>query len=206
MGGEVAPAGELTSQARTGENARMAKAGKPAPVKLICGMIAGRGELFDEALRSLTEAFGPADIVSDVMDFDFTHYYDRQMGNPLYRRFAAFERLIEPDALTAAKLAANAIEERFSIQAAGSVPRPVNLDPGYVDQSKLVLASMKDFSHRVYLSQGVYAEVTLMYHKGDWTPLGWTFPDYASGRYGPFLTAARQALRRQLGKDKEAVR
>lgn len=78
------------------------------------------------------------------------------------------------------------------------VSRPINLDVGYVDESKLILASMKNFSHRIYLSQGVYAELTLMYHKGRWDALGWTFPDYASGRYHNFLTQARDRLRQHL--------
>ncbi|MCP4534749.1 MAG: DUF4416 family protein, partial [Delftia sp.] len=87
----------------------------------------------------------------------------------------------------------------------GSGPdRPINLDVGYVEPSKLVLASMKNFSHRIYLRDGVYAEVTLMFRKGLWEPLGWTFPDYRSGRYDAFLTAARDSL--PAGRAPEAVR
>jgi hypothetical protein len=164
-------------------------------------MISARRELFDEAIAPLTKAFGPGDLLSDIMDFDMTHYYDEQMGSPLYRRFAAFATLVSPDALVDAKLATNAIEADFAARAAGDPPRPVNLDPGYVALAKLVLASMKDFSHRVYLGRGVYAEVTLLHRGGTWQRLPWTFPDFASGRYDGFLTAARQALA-EVGKER----
>jgi len=157
-------------------------------------MIASRRELFDEAISELTAAFGPADLVSEIMDFDLTDYYNEQMGSPLYRRFVSFERLIPPDSLAEAKLMTNQVEARFAERAAGRPTRPVNLDPGYVAPSKLVLASMKDFSHRIYLGRGVYAEVTLLYRRGRWEPLGWTFPDYASGRYDAFLTEARSRI------------
>jgi hypothetical protein len=164
-------------------------------------MISARRELFDEAIGPLAGALGPADLLSDIMDFDMTHYYDEQMGSPLYRRFAAFAKPIVPDALVEAKLATNAIEADFAARAAGDPPRPVNLDPGYVTPAKLVLASMKDFAHRIYLGRGVYAEVTLLRRGRRWQALPWTFPDFASGQYDGFLTAARQALT-ERGKER----
>ena len=195
----------------------MAEAGKAPVVKFICGMIGTRKEWFDEARRALVGALGETDLISDIMDFDFTHYYDAQMGSPLFRRFVSFERPAGPEALIEAKLLTNEIEREFAARlgslAPGAVPdvdlarlsgkeipppsprRPINLDPGYVESSKLVLASMKNFSHRLYLGRGVYGEVTLLYHKGRWDALPWTFPDYASGRYHPFLTAVRDRLR-----------
>jgi len=152
----------------------------------------------------MEKAFGPAELPSEVMNFDFTHYYDQEMGSPLYRRFVGFRDLIDPARLVEAKLTTNALECDFAGRSAGEPLRPINLDPGYVEPAKLVLASMKNFSHRIYLDQGVFAEVTLMYQKGRWQPLPWTFPDYASGRYDPFLTDARsrlgEAIRRE-GKE-----
>ena len=106
----------------------------------------------------------------------------------------------------AIKLATNQVEAAFAAEArpAGRPPhapqRPLNLDPGYVTESKLVLASTKDFAHRVYLGDGIYAEVTLTYAGGRWRPHEHTFPDYASGAYDSFLARAREALRRQLGR------
>ncbi len=180
----------------------MAEPEQPALVKFICGMISASRDLFDEATGKLTQAFGPVDLVSEIMDFDLTDYYHEQMGLPLYRRFVSFSEPMQPDALADAKLTTNAIEAEFASRG-GAVPRPINLDPGYIAPAKLVLASMKDFSHRIYLSRGVYAEITLMYRRGKWESFGWTFPDYASGRYDAFLTEARSRLtggRKEHGK------
>ncbi len=176
-------------------------------------MISARAELLDEAAGALEAAFGPIDLASDTMDFDFTHYYDAEMGGPLLRRFVAFERLVSPEALAWAKVKTNEIEAKFAAEVCSPAvrrsldaltgglqanpSRPINLDPGYVAPAKLVLASMKNFSHRIYLSQGVYAEVTLMFHKTGWEALAWTFPDYATPRYHGFLTRVRQTLIQQ---------
>jgi len=172
----------------------MADVSEAPVVKLICGMISSRGKLFDAAAEELARAFGPIDHTSEVMGFDFTHYYDDEMGTPLYRRFVSFAEPVAPDVLAEAKLRTNAMEADFARRLAGPPKRPINLDPGYVEPSKLVLASMKNFSHRIYLARGVYADLTLMYRHGRWEPLGWTFPDYASGRYDEFLTAARRLM------------
>ncbi len=173
----------------------MAKAAPPPKVKLLCGMIASDVSLFDSAVERMSERFSLVDVRSDVMDFDFTHYYDAEMGSPLYRKFVAFTELVAPDSLIAAKCFTNELEEFFAAEMNHQPARPINLDVGYIEESKLVLGSMKNFSHRVYLGSGVYGEVTLMYHKGKWDSLNWTFPDYGSGRYDSFLTAARDALR-----------
>ena len=173
----------------------MAEPLAPPNVKLICGMISSQVDLFEKALAPLAEAFGAVDLVSEVMDFDFTHYYDAQMGSPLYRRFVAFQKLTSPETLIEAKLTTHAIERDFAASAGGAVARPINLDPGYVEPSKLVLASMKNFSHRIYLGRGVYGDLTLMMHKGAWKAMDWTFPDYASGRYFSFLDEVRRLAR-----------
>jgi len=173
----------------------MAQPAQPAPVKLICGLISARGDLLDQAANALRDAFGPTDLVSETFPFDLTHYYDDQMGSPLWRRFVSFERTVSPDVLAGAKLRTNQIEADFARRFPAAPPRPINLDVGYIESAKLVLASMKNFSHRIYLSGGVYAEITLQYRKGRWERLPWTFPDYASGRYDAFLTAARERLR-----------
>ncbi|NLF30385.1 MAG: DUF4416 family protein [Planctomycetes bacterium] len=174
----------------------MAQAHPPAPAKLIVGLLAGREAWLEAGRAALVERFGPADIESEVMAFDFTDYYRREMGEGLLRQFLAFERLIAPDDLAAIKLATNAMEADLASRFA-DVARPVNLDPGYVTTAKLVLASAKDFSHRIYLSHGIYAEMTLRVVRGRWESAPWTFPDYASGRYDVFLTAARERLKAQ---------
>ncbi len=173
---------------------------RPAPrVKLICGIIAAQKAGIDRAVDVLTGRFGQVDVASETFAFDFTDYYREQMGPDLLRKFVAFASLVPADALAAAKRWTNQQEAELAVELSwpSGPPRPVNLDPGYVDEAKLVLASMKDFSHRVCLDGGVFAEVTCQFRRGRWHPLPWTFPDYASGRYDAFLTAARDALRRQ---------
>lgn len=182
----------------------MAQPQEPPEVKLICGLISHEPALLERAIGMMERLFSAVDVRSDVTPFDFTHYYDSEMGSPLFRQFVSFKRCISPEAIVQAKIATNAIEAQLAAELAGpGLPtRPVNLDPGYLDEARLVLASMKKFSHRIYLSGGVYAELTLLYHKGRWDALNWTFPDYASGRYHGFLSQARNALRQYLHSDR----
>jgi hypothetical protein len=174
----------------------MAAIHEPQPVKLICGMITARLEYFSAARSMLKKQFGREDVVSAIMPFDFTDYYCAEMGNPLLRQFVAYEFLIDPGRLGDIKRRTNELEEQIASLPGRSVSRPINLDPGYLTLAKLVLGSMKDFAHRIYLGGGVYAEVTLQYRNG-WQKLDWTFPDYASGRYDPFFNKARQTLHEQ---------
>lgn len=174
----------------------MAQPTAPQPVKYLCGMIAGDPALFDRARGALTDLLGPTDCQSPAYPFDMTDYYAAEMGPDLQRMFLAFDTLAQPDRLAEIKLATNALEVRLA--ADSPLPRPINLDPGYLTTAKLVLASMKDFSHRIYLRDGVYAEVTLTYRHGQWEPTPWTFPDYASGRYDTFLNTARQRYHDQM--------
>ncbi len=171
----------------------MANETPPDTVKLICGMISADRAWFERVEADLVAAFGPIDIRGAILDFDFTDYYDAETGFPLMRAFLGFERLISPEELPAIKRLTNALENTFAALPEASCPRPINIDPGYVAPAKLVLASMKNFSHRICLEGGVYAEVTLLFNRG-WQPLPWTFPDYGSGRYFDFLDAARETL------------
>ena len=181
----------------------MAQAASSPTVKMICGMISSRPELFDLAAERLIERFGPADLSSEVLSFDFTHYYDEEMGSPLLRKFVAFERLVAPGILVEAKCLTNELESAFAAERPEGPARPINLDPGYLESSKLVLASMKNFAHRMYIDRGVYGEVTLQFCRGAWMSMSYTFPDYASPRYHPFLTAVRDRLREQLAAGPE---
>ena len=177
----------------------MAAPRQPEPVQFVCGIIAASEPLLHAAAEAIARELGPTGSASDIWPFDLTDYYAPQMGPDLLKQFITLEALQNPADLADWKNATNAIERQIADQARGAhaPPRPVNLDPGYIESAKLVLGSMKNFSHRVYLRDGVYAEVTLMY-RGRWESLPWTFPDFASGRYDPFLTAARDDLRRRL--------
>jgi hypothetical protein len=143
---------------------------------------------------ALEELFGPRELESPVSFFSSTDYYRPTMGPNLKRRLVTFARLGDPANLASWKLTANALERALAKRASPGGPvRPVNVDPGYLTAAKLVLASTKDFAHRIYLRDGVFAEITLSYRGGAWTPHAYTFPDFRSGRYFDFLTQARAA-------------
>lgn len=164
-----------------------------APVKPICGVLAAGAAWLARARDALRREFGPPDLESEVFPFDFTSYYEAEMGPALLRAFVSFPVLVAPAELAAIKRRTNELEAELAAgrDAAADPPRPVNLDPGYLTLTKLVLASTKDSSHRVCLGSGIYAEITLLLGKTGTTPLPWTYPDYGSGRYDPFLLAAR---------------
>jgi len=170
----------------------------PQPVKLFVGMLAARPEWLAEAETLLVGQFGAVDVASDLIPFDQTDYYREAMGENLLRKFVAFEQLIRPDAIVETKHATNATETELVRRIADGPPRPVNLDPGYLELSKVVLATTKDYAHRICLARGIYAEVTLHYHHGRFEPWPWTYPDYRTEAYGKFFLAVRARLRENL--------
>ncbi len=147
----------------------------------------------------LTKSYGPVDAVSETWSFDFTDYYESEMGTGLLRQFVSFAELIDPGRLASIKVDTNALEERICYEC-GLPPgqRPVNLDPGYIELSKLVLATTKNGSHRVYLRDGIYAESTLHYRTGKWAAWPHTYADYASDRYHAFFEQVRGLYRGKL--------
>ena len=167
------------------------------PVKLFVGILSSIGDLFTAAEESLAAIYGPVDLRSHCFAFDLTHYYNMEMGAPIERRFVSFENLIRADRLSEIKIRTNELEETYRTGLHG-VPRPLNLDPGYIELSKVVLASTKNFYHRILLSQGIYAEVTLRFESGRWQPFPWTFPDFRSGRYDAFFNTLRARYQEQL--------
>ncbi|RJP19813.1 MAG: DUF4416 family protein [Candidatus Abyssobacteria bacterium SURF_5] len=162
----------------------------PRPVKLLVGMLAGSPALFAIAEKELIQKFGAVDVASELIPFDFTNYYAEEMGPNLLRKFVAFESLINPKELAPAKLYTNEVEREIS-QRLGSERRLINLDPGYIALSKLVLASTKDYSHRIYLGDGIFAEVTLHYANRRFNPWPWTYPDYKTEAYLHFFESVR---------------
>ncbi|MBP1625376.1 MAG: hypothetical protein H6Q07_3398 [Acidobacteria bacterium] len=169
----------------------------PAPVKLFVGLLTSISEMSSRAEERLAGLFGAVDARSEPFPFDLTHYYDASMGVPIYRTFFSFAELIEPSAIAGIKIRTNELEAAFASESV-AVQRPINLDPGYIEQSKIVLASTKNFYHRILVSGGIYAEVTLHFEKGAWHPFPWTFPDFKTDRYHPFFLALREMYRKQL--------
>ncbi|MFW6163419.1 MAG: DUF4416 family protein [Planctomycetota bacterium] len=169
----------------------MGKPQAPEPVKLLVGLLARRPEWLAAAERHLEAAFGPIDLASERIPFDTTGYYEPEMGAGLIRKFITHKELVSPGDLAGIKLATNALEATLAEELDADVPRPVNLDPGYLDGSKLVLATTKNDAHRIYIDQGIYAEVTLTWRRGAWQPTPWTYRDYRSEPYRAFFAQAR---------------
>ncbi len=162
--------------------------------KLVIGVLISKRGFLNE-LKSLLEGdFGPVDYESRIFLFDFSHYYDKEMGTPIYRLFYSFKKLIDPSDLWRIKLVTNEIEERFIADEG----RKVNLDPGIMALSRFVLASTKESSHRIPLNGGIYGEITLMFEGGKFRPVEWTYPDYRSERYIEILGEIRKIYRDQL--------
>jgi hypothetical protein len=166
---------------------------QPTPVNLICAMLAAREEWLDAATQRLEEALGPADLVSETWPWTFSSYYEAEMGAPLLRRICSLRDLAAPDAIIDVKLRTNKIEKELaqSLAPGAAPPRPVNADPGYVALSKMVLATTKDYAHRLYLGRGIYAECTLRWRRGAFQPYEWTYPDYATDEYRAFFAQVR---------------
>ncbi len=162
-------------------------------VNLIVGMLSSGSDedLFEMAETKLEKKFGPIDLASGAIPFNFTDYYKEEMGTDIRRKFISFERLIKPDRIAPIKVFTNRMEEDFSAMRL-SAGRPINLDPAYIGGGKLVLATTKDNAHRIFLEEGIYAEVALRYVGGRFVPLPWTYFDYKSKEYLEFFSRVRE--------------
>ncbi len=178
----------------------MAIPGSPETAVLFIGILASDRQALTAALDSLETVFGPIFMTSRIFSFARTSYYTEEMGSEPLRLFAAFPGCLYPGELAQVKLATNRLESELAQSLPGGFSRPVNLDPGYLTQSKIILASAKDFSHRVYLANGIFAEVTLQYRNKQFISLPWTFPDYAVPDYHPFFFALRHYVTAMGGR------
>lgn len=145
------------------------------PVKLICSLFSPRQDLLETVTARLVGMFGPLDWTSAELFFDRTRYYEKEMGGPLFRRFVSFASLIRPEFIVEVKLQTNELERTF-VQGGN---RSVNIDPGYICLERLVLVTGKNYTHRIYLSKGIYADLALVFNKGRFRALEWTYRDYA---------------------------
>jgi len=175
----------------------MTEAGTFHPVQLICGIISAKDDVFKSASERLEHAFGELDMCSDFFPFVFTDYYEKQMGPGLRRRFLSFKTLIDPERLSDIKLKTNALEEVMR-KAAESRRRLVNLDPGYLSASALVMATAKDFSHRIPLKNGIYAHLEFLFGRKDIKLLEWTYPDFRTPDYHDYFLRVRSSYLRRL--------
>ena len=166
------------------------------PAALITGITFSSDEVVQNALLQLTGEFGPLAFQSDVFDFTMTDYYTAEMGENLKKRFCCFERPIEIGRLPDIKLFTNDIEMDFACGDDDNPLRSVNIDPGYVTLSKLVLATTKDYSHRIYIGKGIYGEITLHFMKGDFRPFFHTYPDHQTPLAIGFFNQVRDFVKK----------
>jgi len=170
----------------------------PKPVKLIVGILAANRKCLHAAVEAVIDKFGKTDLASHVWPFAETDYYRKETGPTILRQFICFEKLIDPEKLAKIKLATNKLEKKLAKKLAIPLTRPVNLDPGIIEPSKLVLATTKNYSHRIYIGRRIYAEVTLIFDKGSWRVLDHTYPDYRTPHYHEFFNRTRSRLLEQL--------
>jgi len=163
-------------------------------VKMISSLFSPKEKLIDKVIGELEEILGPTDWVSPGLFFDRTKYYAREMGWPLHRRFISFKKLIRPEDIVDAKLATNKVEKNHLQDGR----RQINIDPGYISLERLILATGKNYTHRIYLSKGIFADLTLIFHKGSFRPLEWTYRDYADPVAIDLFNNERERYKRQI--------
>jgi len=160
-------------------------------VILVAGLLVPHEEAMEALIRESEKLWGPVSHRSEIFDFDFTDYYEREIGPHLKRQFVAFDTPIRPDTLRESKIMSNELEARLSVGGR----RRANVDPGYLDLSKLVVASTKDATYRVYLGEGIYAQPMLWYEKGSYHPWPWAYPDYRTAFAISFFNKVRTDYR-----------
>jgi hypothetical protein len=170
------------------------------PVLLLLTAFSRYPEALDWARRTAEEAWGPVALASERFDHRETNYYLATMGPDLKKTFFAFESLVDPAELVRCKETTNEWELDYQRLGRHAEPRPLNLDPGYLTEAKLVLASTKDRDHRIYLDRGIYAENTLYFRHGEWQTRPWTYPDYQRADYHRFFAHCREHLRRKYAE------
>ena len=170
-------------------------------VKLISSLFSSEQDLIEKVIKQMEGFFGPVDWVSEKLAFDRTRYYAKEMGWPLWRRFISFGKLIMPDSLVDIKLATNTIENGHLVDER----RKINIDPGYVSLERLILASGKNYIHRIYLRKGIYADLTFVFHAGTFKPLPWTYPDYTDERIIGYFNVIRDGYLQYLREDERGL-
>lgn len=168
---------------------------KIVKAKLFCAIMCAKDMDTEKVIKALTNEFGKIESASGLFDFDYTDYYNVEFGNNLQKMLIVFEQIVKQDSLAEIKNKTNSIEQSYRSKD-GS--RKFNIDPGLILPSRLILASTKDFSHRIYIGKGIYAEVTLMFSKKGVKHLEWTYPDYKDVNISDFLLKIRKDYIKRL--------
>jgi hypothetical protein len=173
----------------------MGRINKPLPGRLILSAIYSDVDPLHKALAEIERKYGRVEFESDEMEFLHTTYYREEMGEDLRRKFFAFTDLIERERLAEVKIWTNRLEAKYGETVGDYVFRKVNLDPGILTLANLTLASTKDYSHRTYLGDGIFAEITLIYENKKFRSLPWTYPDYLEPEITAFLAQVRDTMK-----------
>lgn len=171
------------------------------PVLRVMAVSSRHDNAFSWATEKATEHWGPIELQSECFDFSETGYYTKTMGEGLRKQLLAFADLIPQDEVVDSKLQSNDWENEFRESDSWDEERPINLDPGYITEAKLVLATTKDRDHRIYLRKGILAEVTLFYQGNQWQSSRWTYPDYKRADFHEFFDRCRDYLRQRYASD-----
>ena len=151
--------------------------------------------MFNIILDKIVSIFGEIEVKSDIYNFsEFTDYYAVEMGDNLKKLFISFVKLLEPDFLIQHKIQSNHLEEDFLI----NEQRQVNIDPGYLTEAKIVLATTKDYSHRIYVGKGIFGDLHLYFENGSYRKQHWTYPDYQQLLAINFFNDLRKRYREQM--------
>ncbi len=169
-------------------------------VKLFSGFIFHDPATYPGIKKQLEDSFSPVDFETDVLPFDFTTYYNGEMGSPLYRCFVSFHDLIPPEQLPDIKLLTNKIE----IETALEGKRTVNLDPGYLSEANIVIATTKNYYHRIPLAKGIYAHMEYTLKGNSLQTLEWTYPDFKSPEYRDFFRKLLEIYKRNLKEERKS--
>ena len=176
----------------------MSKLKEPPLVVLFISIIFNKDSELDNCISDLVSEYGDPDLRSNILDFEFSDYYNEEMGNNLSRTFISFKKLISRDKIVDIKIYSNILEDKYSV--GGN--RTINLDPGYLSAEHLVLSTGKGFSHRPYLGKGVYADLTLLFQDGRFKSLEWTYPDYKTEKIQNYFYELRELYLDRLRKGK----
>ena len=171
---------------------------EPDKVKLISSLFSPEKGVINTVIDQISKIYGPVDWISPELFFDRTRYYAKEMGWPLHRRFFSFEELIPPETLVDVKLKTNEIENQYL--KGGN--RLINIDPGYISLERLILATGKNYIHRVYLDKGIYADLTLIFKRGGFRPLEWTYRDYSDPEIIGYFNELRKKYMEKLRETK----
>ncbi len=168
------------------------------PVVRFCAVISRHAEAIQWAIDRLAASWGGIAMRADAVSFDAHGFYAETMGDELRQVLVMLDGFVDPGGLADWKHLTMDWEREYAAASEHAEPRPLNLDPGYVTQAKMVLATIKDRDHRIYLTRGMFAEVTLNYVGKRWVHHRWTYPSYRSDEVAQFSQACRDRLRNHL--------